>query len=508
MSARFESVAILMLSESRYWLMDVARELKRRYGSTIHCYCGGPQEVEHYRREASDLFASITDRDILVTGAMKPIEDRAALLKRAGEWEARIGKTINQLSVTQRHLGRGYAPGGFNHPRSRYSESIDADNVANAYVGALDFWEAQIRQRGITLIINPTREAAIVGRILGVPVRKHAGSRYKSYHYWGHNEYFENPAFEETFDAVEDGPEPDLVAPYTHYELNRKRFLRNQGLRYAVTQFGLTVARYIYWHLRGYQKAKGYFLGDSLGYIYRRWRDFRWLSKHATARLADLEGKSFAFLPLATEPEVSLQQLSPEYTFQLSAIISASRDLPAGTTLVVKEALAAVGRRPSEFYRQIGELKNVVMADTAELGNQIVSKANVVITISGTAGFEAAGMGIPVISFGLHNIYNFLSHVAVVRDQTSLAGHLRKAFTRSDQDIETAKRDGRRFIEAVVRNSFDMGNYDYHKLKSYEQSTVTDGIELLVGSLRAVSHSEGRGQSESKSPVALVASGS
>ena len=83
--------------------------------------------------------------------------------------------------------------------------------------------------------------------------------------------------------------------------------------------------------------------------------------------LEDLEGKRFIFFPLSTEPE-SLQMLSPEYFYQLAFITSIARDLPVGVYLVVKEHLAAVGRRPKDFYGQIMEFKNVIVANIQEDG--------------------------------------------------------------------------------------------------------------------------------------------
>ena len=67
--------------------------------------------------------------------------------------------------------------------------------------------------------------------------------------------------------------------------------------------------------------------------------------------------------------------MSPEYFYQLSCIAALSRDLPAGAILVVKETLAATGRRPRDFYAQIKEFKNVVMLDIRELGLEVVRAA-------------------------------------------------------------------------------------------------------------------------------------
>ena len=92
-----------------------------------------------------------------------------------------------------------------------------------------------------------------------------------------------------------------------------------------------------------------------------------------------------------------------------------SRDLPADYKILVKEHLFAIGRRPNNFYNQIKELKNVLMADPLEYGINL-NNASAVLVVVGTSGWEAAAMGIPVISFTKHNSYNFLDHVFTVKE--------------------------------------------------------------------------------------------
>ena len=79
-----------------------------------------------------------------------------------------------------------------------------------------------------------------------------------------------------------------------------------------------------------------------------------------------------------------------------------SRDLPSNYKIIVKEHLFAIGRRPDNFYEQIKELNNVLMADPLEYGISYL-KADAVALVVGTSGWEAAAMGLPVISFSKYN---------------------------------------------------------------------------------------------------------
>jgi hypothetical protein len=221
---------------------------------------------------------------------------------------------------------------------------------------------------------------------------------------------------------------------------------------------------------------------ENIKYLWRRHRDLLRMTKSRTVPLTALEGQPFVYYPLHTEPETALQTVSPEYFNQLSAIATLSRDLPAGAMLAVKETFAALGRRPTDFYDQIGEFKNVIMLDMTEFGLKCAQKANATATITGTGGFEAAVSGRPVISFGQHNLYNFLPHVFVVKDDKRLKDDLHRIFE-GEIDTERANLDGRRFLQAIIDTSFDLDNYEVMRPEAIEGQAAHSAYKVLVGSV-------------------------
>ena len=202
-------------------------------------------------------------------------------------------------------------------------------------------------------------------------------------------------------------------------------------------------------------------------------------------RLSDMGNSKFVYYPLHTEPETALQTLSPEYFYQLSCIAALSRDLPAGTVLAVKDTLAAIGRRPRDFYAQILEFKNVVLLDVREFGLEVAKKSSAVATITGTGGFEAAVMGKPVISFGRHNLYNFLSHVRVINDETKLKEDLVWAL-KDDFDVKTAKIEGAKFLEGVKNISFNMEEFTAINGKNFSDIAIKRAYENLYKSINGL----------------------
>lgn len=481
-------IALYARSETRFLMTAIATEIKRRTGAVVILYCSNRQEVSFYESVNKDeVFAEIVDFDSPLQEALKCLPTGAALVARAAEWETRLDTTLNRLVITNRHYGRGYALGGYHHPRSRMSENSTYDDVLRHYCASLAYWSAEIEKRGFGLIINGNKEMALIARTRNIPYRVINGSRYQNFHNWAWDELYENGGVEPAYRALagRDFDGADLPTPYDSHLQFRNWFVSQRNPLALIKRAVREVVKYAYWHLRGYQKARGYYLRENLKYFYRIWADSRRLSRMARSRLSDLAGRRFAFYPLHLEPETSLQGLSPEYFYQLSLIAAVSRDLPAGTILVVKEHMTAIGRRPRDFYGQIAEFKNVVLLDPTELGLECVKTADVTVTICGTAGFEAAVLGKQVVAFGHHNLYGFLPHVRVIIDEAQLAADLKSAFAQAEPTAQT-RADGARFLAAIKASSFDLRGYSYRVLTNFDAQAVTDACDALERSLDGI----------------------
>lgn len=478
----FQRVFLVAHSQYRYLFIDIARELRAKHGSEIFLYCSTGQEARFWEGEGDPgLFSAISVVDHLYRAARNPVADRELVIRKAREHEEILGATINTLAVADRHLGRGYALGGFRHPRSRISEGVSYEQMLNGYSTLVDFWIEEFRRHRPTMVLNGGKVPALLCRRYGVTFRTLAGSRFRNFHQWAHNEFFENPLIAPAFDRSEKRGSIDIETPYYAHMTLRQRFLRRTKLGRVIFESLRFVAQNIYWSLRGYQKAKGYYLAERVSYLWRRRADilrYRRLSRP----LASLEGQPFVYYPLHTEPETALQTLSPEYFYQLAFIAALSRDLPAGVKLGVKETFESVGRRPRDFYQQIAEFKNVVILDMMELGLDVGRKAELVATITGTGGFEAATMGKPVVTYGQHNQYSLLAHVEVIDDESKLKSILER-FVEGNYDRESAASDGARFLDAVLSVSFDLRDYDYIDLKKYDPVVVGEALKSLEASV-------------------------
>ena len=473
-----QRIAMFARSDCRFFMLNVARELKRRHGSTIHLYCGGPEARQFYvDLDKEKLFASINDSHVLLPNSLVLNLNENEVFARAGEMERRLGYTYNRLAVSNRHLGRGFMLEGYFHPRSQYSEKTDYVQMVHAFNEELNYWDREYTEKKITCTINVPEYGAAIARMRGIPFRGLTSSRFKNWHHWSYNEFYENPEFEEAYRLGAGSNQGEIEAPYLVHRVNRERFKKGNGLFTVLVKLGLIVARYCYWTLRGHKKAQGYLLKDRLRYAWKIRADN--LKLNALSRpLSVLNGKRFVYYPLHIEPEYSIQGLSPEFFFQHALIATIARDLPAGVRFAVKETPGAIGRRPVNFYDQIVDFKNVVLIDTLELGLECARRADVVVTITGTGGFEAAVAGKPVITFGHHNIYNCLPHVRLIKSEGEVAEALLNALS-PEFDREGARRAGQRFLNAVVSKSFDMRQYDFLDASNYDKESVVEAVNLM-----------------------------
>lgn len=114
-------------------------------------------------------------------------------------------------------------------------------------------------------------------------------------------------------------------------------------------------------------------------------------------------GERYVLYPLHHQPETSIDVYASLNSNQMALIETVSRLLPATHRLWVKEHKGAVSDRSLAWYRRVRALPNVRLIDPFEDIFRLIKGADLVVTISGTAAYEAALMGVP--SVGLSQVF-------------------------------------------------------------------------------------------------------
>jgi hypothetical protein len=107
--------------------------------------------------------------------------------------------------------------------------------------------------------------------------------------------------------------------------------------------------------------------------------------------------ENYILYPLHKQPEASVDVIGRYYDDQYTNILNIWRALPDNWLLLVKEHSNAIGDRSIFFYRKINKLNNLLLICEHEDSHVLINNAKAVVTVSGTAAYEAALSG--VISF-------------------------------------------------------------------------------------------------------------
>ena len=123
--------------------------------------------------------------------------------------------------------------------------------------------------------------------------------------------------------------------------------------------------------------------------------------------------KQYFYFPLHMQPEATTLPLGGWFCNQYIAIKMVSRCLPKGTYLIVKEHPMYWKRksgydsfetireaRDIDFYKKIIRLKNVRLISHSVDSLELINQCAGIVTITGTAGFEAFINKKPVLYFG------------------------------------------------------------------------------------------------------------
>ncbi len=139
-----------------------------------------------------------------------------------------------------------------------------------------------------------------------------------------------------------------------------------------------------------------------------------------------VEGEDYVYMPLHLIPESSVFVKASFYVDELNLIEQVSKSLPLGWKLYVKEHQAMLGERDLEFYRKAAEIANVrvVQINYYKDPKPWLLKCKGVVTITGTAAYEAALLGKRSIIFG-DVPFSLIDGIIRIRSYEDLPGAIR-----------------------------------------------------------------------------------
>jgi len=118
----------------------------------------------------------------------------------------------------------------------------------------------------------------------------------------------------------------------------------------------------------------------------------------------------YCLYALHTQPESSIDVAGSFFSNQIALITFISRSLPVSHELYVKVHPTDVDGKSFGFYNRISKIPGVRLINYNINSRQLLQKASIIFTLTGTIGYEAGLLGKSVVTFA-KNFYNDLPTV-------------------------------------------------------------------------------------------------
>ena len=134
-----------------------------------------------------------------------------------------------------------------------------------------------------------------------------------------------------------------------------------------------------------------------------------------------IEDKKFLYFPLQSEPESIVQIKSPFYSDVVTLVENLAKSIPIDSILYVKEHPIQKEKlwRSINIYQKIIDIPNVKLIHPNVNSQELISKSQGIICLSGATGFEAIFYKKPVILLS-NEYYDVLSMVKKVKKLSEL----------------------------------------------------------------------------------------
>ena len=221
------------------------------------------------------------------------------------------------------------------------------------------------------------------------------------------NTEFRNMTFDECYDFLK-GTKENMLGSTITLEKNKEKIspmLLDILFRYLFSNNDKIHTNFDYYG-RTKRKVVSYEIKQSLKKSIRR----RFINKEFQMN-PNLD-IPFVYMPLSVDMERAVLIDAPYYTNHVELVRSVAKSIPIDSVLYVKEHPAQNMRswRPIKEYKEMMDIPNVVLIHPNYSTNDLYQNCNLVVTIGGTSGFEAAVYKKPSVVLS-HVRYDFLPSV-------------------------------------------------------------------------------------------------
>lgn len=190
-----------------------------------------------------------------------------------------------------------------------------------------------------------------------------------------------------------------------------------------------------------------------------------------------VKGEKYVYYPLHLDPETSTSLFGKWYVNQLSLLENISKSLPCDYKLYVKEHIYAYPIRKRSYYKELKKYPNIRLLSPFENSFDLIKNSSMVLTITGTTGWEGVLLQKPVITFG-NVYYNTFDKIIKIKEIEKLPGFIRK-----NLDVNVNKEDTYKFITAMLKSTFE--GIGVNPADCQERCMTTENISKLANGIES-----------------------
>lgn len=182
--------------------------------------------------------------------------------------------------------------------------------------------------------------------------------------------------------------------------------------------------------------------------------------------------KKFVYFPLQVQPETAIDVAAPYFSNQIEVARQLAMSLPDDWTLAVKDHPAMLGLHPSSYLEKLARTVNVKLIDYRIPTQEILKRADLLVSFGGTTLVEAAFLAVPAIQLGNLGTTLKLPNVFKHTDMTTLAKKIKEVLA-----VDLNSRDYERRLENYAAAVYDTG-FEINYLEVWEKAK-TESLEDL-----------------------------
>lgn len=167
----------------------------------------------------------------------------------------------------------------------------------------------------------------------------------------------------------------------------------------------------------------------------------------------------YVYFPLQFQPEASIDVVAPYFSNQIETARQIAMSLPDDYTLVVKEHPAMVGYRPPSYIEKVARTPNIKLIDYRISSEDVLKRADLVISPNSTTFTEAAFCWKPAIQLGNLGTTLKLPNVFKHTDMTTISSKI-KELLKIDLKNEDYERRLENYVAAVYDTGFKFNYWD------------------------------------------------